>query len=271
MIYRKYWFWLIVVSVLMLVLERVAPWRREQKMLRPHLGQDVFWLVFNGYAYGLLFGAVLKAIPALNGQSMKSVLDGFGAGFRTVGELPLLVQALIYLVIADFIEYLVHNALHRWNWLWPIHRVHHSIHTMDWIGNFRFHWGELIVYSSAKYLPLALLGARYDAMLISWVTSLTIGHLNHSNLRISWGPLRYVLNSPRMHIWHHDKFPDNTAGYNFAVVFSLWDWLFGTAHMPLDSVPKALGFHKDEAYPDSLLTRFFVPYTRGVRAADAAS
>lgn len=30
--------------------------------------------------------------------------------------------------------------------------------------------------------------------------STLVGHLNHSNVPISWGPLRYVINSPKMHV-----------------------------------------------------------------------
>jgi sterol desaturase/sphingolipid hydroxylase (fatty acid hydroxylase superfamily) len=132
---------------------------------------------------------------------------------------------------------------------------------MDWLGNFRFHWMEIIIYKSVKYLPLALLGVRWEAILIAAVISTTIGNLNHSNLRISWGPLRYVLNSPCMHIWHHDRLPGNRVGRNFAIVFSLWDWLFGTAYMPRGEVPQALGFRGDESYPSGVLARMVEPFT----------
>ncbi len=74
-----------------------------------------------------------------------------------------------------------------------------------------------------------------------------------------------------MHIWHHDKHPNNRVGYNFAVVFSLWDWIFGTAHMPLDRVPRALGFAGDERYPDDPLVRFVAPYVSARRRAVSAS
>jgi sterol desaturase/sphingolipid hydroxylase (fatty acid hydroxylase superfamily) len=257
---RQYWFWLFCASLFVLALERVRPWRAQQKMLRPLLAQDFFWLVFNGYVWSIVAAFVLGVLPAGGNATVRQVLGGFARGISAVGTLPLLVQAILYLVAADFIEWCVHNALHRVGWLWPIHRVHHSIHTMDWIGSFRFHWGEHIVYRSIKFVPLALLGARYDAMLIAWVTSTAIGHLNHANLKISWGPFRYVLNSPMMHIWHHDRDPDNGVGYNFGIVFSMWDWIFRTAYMPAGKVPGALGFHGDERYPDSLWKRFLIPY-----------
>jgi|TARA_B110000116_G_C16561663_1_gene457840 hypothetical protein len=51
---NPYFFWLTLISVLSFVLERVVPWRRDQGMLRSQFGQDVFWLVFNGYYLGML-------------------------------------------------------------------------------------------------------------------------------------------------------------------------------------------------------------------------
>jgi len=42
---RGYFFWLLVISALCLVLERLWPWRREQRVLRRGFAQDLFALV----------------------------------------------------------------------------------------------------------------------------------------------------------------------------------------------------------------------------------
>jgi hypothetical protein len=47
---------------------------------------------------------------------------------------------------------------------WTFHKVHHSITTMDWIGNWRFHWIEIVVYKSLQWLPLAWLNASPEAI-----------------------------------------------------------------------------------------------------------
>ncbi len=258
--WNHYGFWLIVVSLGVLVLERLRPWRKGQPLIRPQLGQDIFWLVFNGYSWGLFVAFLFSSVPTGSGVPLSVTLNRFSGAFTFMSSTPLWVQVCVYLVLADFLEWCVHNLLHRVGWMWKIHRVHHSIHVMDWIGNFRFHWGELIIYKTLKYLPMTLLGARWDAILVVAVISTTIGNLNHANLNISWGPLRYILNSPRMHIWHHDRSPDRPAGYNFGVVLSVWDWIFGTAFMPMDRVPNRIGFRYDEQVSENLLMRFFVPF-----------
>ncbi len=257
----KYWFWLAALSAGCLAAERISPWRKEQKLARPEFVQDLFWLAFNGYFFAFVFGPVLRVINSGMDGLFVAAFHARANAVRFVAGQPLWAQFAAALVLADFIEWCVHNLLHRSNWLWRIHRVHHSIVIMDWIGNFRFHWGEIIIYNTFKYLPLALLGTRWQALLAAAVVSTAIGHLNHSNLNISWGPLRYVLNSPRMHIWHHEKEHRGKAGVNFAIVFSLWDWLFGTAYMPREALlPEAIGFKGQENVPAGLANRFFVPW-----------
>jgi sterol desaturase/sphingolipid hydroxylase (fatty acid hydroxylase superfamily) len=256
---KRYEFWLLAVSLGCLLAERVNPWRK-QKVLRQLFVQDVFWIFFNGYlfarlfhpGYTFLFGRLDSVYASLVGTKPQVI--------QLLASFPLWLQIPLFLILADFIEWCVHNALHRVGWLWKIHRVHHSIKVMDWIGNFRFHWLESIIYNLVKHLPLALLGARWETILIVAVFATTIGHLNHSNLAISWGPLRYVFNSAKMHIWHHEKELRGKAGVNFGIVLSIWDWLFGTAYMPLDKQPEEIGFSGEENFPDSLLWRLFLPF-----------
>ena len=125
---------------------------------------------------------------------------------------PLWVQFLVFFVLSDFLQWSVHNLLHRVPFLWTFHKVHHAIHTMDFIGNFRFHWFEIVVYKTAQWLPLALLGASPQAVFWVAVFGTFWGDLNHANLNVGLGPLGYVFNNPRMHLWHHDASDEGGRG-----------------------------------------------------------
>ena len=127
-------------------------------------------------------------------------------------------QFLVFFVLADLIQWTVHNMLHRVPVLWAFHKVHHSIHTMDFIGNFRFHWMEILVYKTAQWLPLVLLGASPGATFWVFVFTTFWGDLNHANLNVSLGPLGYVFNSPRMHLWHHDASDEGGTAKNLGIV-----------------------------------------------------
>lgn len=257
-------FGLLVVSVFCLVLERIWPWREQQKMLRRQFGQDLLWLLFNGHYAGIVVAHVAAflfawAMPAL--EEIRSL--------HLLSSWPLGLQFLAFFLLKDLIEWSIHNLLHRVPWLWEFHKLHHSIEELDWIGNFRFHWMEIVVYQGLTYLPLVILGVDGYVILIIAVVVTLIGHLNHSNLNISWGPLRYVLNSPRMHVWHHDyDWPENRPhGVNFGIAHSIWDWLFGTAYWPSphDSPaqqPGRLGFRGIDQFPRRLVDRFAYPVSK---------
>lgn len=257
----SYFFWLIAVSLFVFGLEKVRPWRRSQRALRRQFPQDLFWLIFNGHFAGYFIALATSSL-------LRWARPGFDdlEAVRLVASQPLWVQFAVFLVIKDLTEWGVHNLLHRVPSLWAFHKVHHSIEELDWIGNFRFHWMEIVVYRALTYVPLAVLGVDGRVILVIAVVTTLIGHLNHSNLRLAWGPLRYVLNSPRMHIWHHDRdLPaDRSKGVNFGVALSVWDWLFGTAWWPSPSErpeqqPARLGFNGIDRYPRRSIDRLLFP------------
>lgn len=259
-IYLQYYFWLIGISLLVFLLERIRPWRREQKILREGIWQDLFWLVFNGHFLGLLLAMVTGDLVQLLNTALFNLGLPVPESLALAAHFPVWLQFIIFFLVKDFVEWNIHRMLHRVPWLWEFHKLHHSIRDMDWIGNFRFHWGEVIVYKTLSYLPLTVLGVDGGVILAIAVIGTLMQDLNHANLRLHWGPLRYVLNSPAMHIWHHDAEMHGKGGQNFGIVLSVWDWMFGTVYWPKDQEePKELGFAEIRAYPKGLISRFAWP------------
>ncbi|MBN2530477.1 MAG: sterol desaturase family protein [Deltaproteobacteria bacterium] len=251
-------FRVLMICLSVLALERARPWRKEQQWRRPQFYQDIFWFALNAFGLSFIFGDVFRVIA----RGLKTILALFSdvashPGLLASFSLPL--QIVLALVILDFVEWCIHNLLHRIPFLWRIHRLHHSIHHMDWMGNFRFHPFEILVYFTIRYIPALLLGASKDAAIWAGSISLLIGNLNHSNLKLSFGPLRYILNSPMMHIWHHDAHPSKPAGVNFGITLSIWDWIFTTAYMPKNAIPQRLGFAADKRYPEAVWKRLLSP------------
>jgi sterol desaturase/sphingolipid hydroxylase (fatty acid hydroxylase superfamily) len=101
----------------------------------------------------------------------------------------------------------------------------------------------------------------WRVMLFIAVFGTLIQHLNHANIRFDWGPLRFVLNSPMMHVWHHDMELHGKGGQNFGIVLSVWDWVFGTVYWPKKvDQPEELGFEGMNRYPRGLIPRFAYPF-----------
>lgn len=247
-----YWLWLAFVSLAFVAAERLWPRRPSQRMLRTGIWTDVGYVVLNGHFVGIALA--LAAAPLERG--FRSLLDGAGltVDLAVARGWPFAVQLAVAFVVLDLVQWCIHNMLHRVPWLWEIHKVHHSIEELDWLGSLRFHWGEAVIYKTLQYVPLALLGFDPLALFAVAVAGTIIGHGNHSNLRLDLGPLKYVLNGPEMHQWHHVHPDVGPANKNFAINLALWDWLFGTAHLPKDkSAPQRLGFVDIERFPRSLL------------------
>ena len=87
-IYLQYYFWLVAISLFCFSLERLAPWRRRQKVLRRGIWQDLFWLVFNGHVLGLIL--------ALVGWSGLDML-------RAAGARVFITAALTLVAVAQFV------------------------------------------------------------------------------------------------------------------------------------------------------------------------
>ena len=260
---RGYFFWLLIISLFCFVLERVIPWREDQPAFRKQFGQDVFWLIFNGHFAGILIAYIAVFILNQINNWLNILNLPSPESLNLLSGSPFIVQFLIYFILSDFIEWLVHNLLHRIPWLWEFHKLHHSIIELDWIGNFRFHWMEIVIYKSIKYFPLIIMGVQGEIIFLIAIFATLIGHLNHSNIKADWGVLRYIFNSPRLHVWHHDVVLHKNGGQNFAIVFSMWDWIFGTIYYPADRfMPERLGFENMNGYPNGLIHRFIYPLNK---------
>ncbi|MEM1414287.1 MAG: sterol desaturase family protein [Myxococcota bacterium] len=255
---------LVAVSAFAFFLERIRPWRRDQALWREDFGLDAFYMVFNFFGFGLLGYVALSDVAAALVMDARRSL-GLAGALVDVSGLPHGVQLVLLFVLRDLVHYGIHRLLHRVPWLWRFHEVHHSVREMGFAAHLRYHPMETVVYRSLEYAPLALVGFGPGDFFVVHAFSLLVGHLNHANVSLPLGPLRYVLNSSRMHLWHHAKdLPEERmsahGGVNFGLTLSVWDHLFGTAHWPRDDAALELGFAGVERYPRGFFGHLWAPF-----------
>jgi sterol desaturase/sphingolipid hydroxylase (fatty acid hydroxylase superfamily) len=130
---------------------------------------------------------------------------------------------------------------------------------MGFAAHLRFHWMEKFIYNFIQYVPLAILGFGIEEVFAAHIIALTIGHFNHSNVNVPLGPLKYILNNPQMHIWHHAREIPNKYGANFGLSLSIWDYLFKTAWVPGNGRDIELGFKGDEKFPENFSRQLVWP------------
>ena len=256
-----YWMWLLGLAVIFSCAERLWPRRIHQRFWRNAIGLDLVYVILNGHFLGLILGwfsmPLSKGFTAfLNSHHLK-------LSFQIAKTWPILVQFFVALILIDFIQWCIHNLMHRIPLFWEFHKVHHSIMELDWLGSLRFHWVEVAIYKILQYPVLAFCGFNYQALFAIAIVSTFIGNYNHSNLRFNLGYLKYLFNSPEMHEWHHVHTKAGPTDKNFAINLSIWDWVFGTAYLPqlAGSSPTFLGFHDVEFFPRNLVQQELWPFS----------
>ncbi len=262
--WHNYFYMLIVLSLAVWALELLFPWRKNQGPFRKGFWLDAFYMFFNFFLFSLVAYNALSNVAV---EAFNDLLARFGITNLVainIANQPLWVQFLIMFVVADFIQWAVHVMLHRVDWMWRFHKVHHSVIEMGFAAHLRFHWMETIIYKSALYIPLTMIGFGIDDFFVLHAFTVLIGHLNHANVHITYGPFKYILNNPAMHIWHHAKTmpPSHPYGINFGISLSLWDYLFGTAHIPYDGRDIPLGFKDIEKYPQDFWGHMLAPFRK---------
>ena len=255
--WKNYFYWLIGVSVFFFALELLKPWRKEQPRFRKDFWLDFVYMFFNFFLFSLV---IYNAASNVFVDLFKDFLGLFGITNVVAIEIAswaMWLQLLVMFVVRDFIQWWVHRLLHWSPVLWEFHKVHHSVEQMGFAAHLRYHWMETIVYRFIEYLPLAMIGFGIDDFFIVHIISLSIGHFNHSNFTVNLGFLKYIFNNPAMHIWHHayEMPEDRKYGINFGISLSLWDYIFGTAHIPHTGRDIKLGFPGLEKFPKHFISQ----------------
>ncbi|MFN7326902.1 MAG: sterol desaturase family protein [Chitinophagales bacterium] len=260
----NFFYWLIAISVVVYLLELLFPWRKNQPALRQDFWLDSFYMFFNVFIFSLIGYAALSNVMV---ELFNDFLQGtFGISNLVaieIGSWPRWAQLLTLFLIRDFVQWNTHVILHKVPFLWRFHQVHHSVEQMGFAAHLRYHFMETFVYRTMEYLPLAMIGFGIQDFIVVHLFALTIGHLNHANIYLPLGPLKYLLNSPQMHIWHHAKeLPKGTSGVNYGITLSIWDYLFGTVWMPHDGRDIELGFEGVEKYPHGFFEQVVEPFKK---------
>jgi sterol desaturase/sphingolipid hydroxylase (fatty acid hydroxylase superfamily) len=267
----QYWKWdnyfygLLAISLVVWLLEIAFPWRKNQPIFRKDFWLDLFYLFFNFFILNLI---LVIALSNITEQFFNDFLSLFGLQLASIqlfslSDLSKPIALFLFFITSDFIQWNTHRLLHTIPFLWKVHKTHHSVKEMGFAAHFRYNWMEPIVYKTILYVPLMLVGgfSLEDVFIVHFV-SIAIGHLNHANLGWNYGFLKYVINNPKMHIWHHSKFLPNKNGVNFGISLSVWDYLFKTSFIPTDGRDIELGFDDENSFPKDFIKQELYPFKK---------
>lgn len=250
----------LVVGFLFVPLERFFPARKEQTVFRAEWQEDMFYYLVSSMLVQI-FGFITLA-PA-NYVNAQIPMDDIRIYIVT---LPFWVQVLIIMAATDFVQYWVHRAFHTFPVLWNFHAIHHSTKKMDWLAGARMHFIEIAVLRSLTALPMFTLGFKPEAIQAYLLIVYFYSSFIHANIGWRFGFVERFLVTPRFHHWHHGS--DRAAiDINYASHFPIYDWLFGTHHLPeTGDWPDQYGVIGDTV-PRGYWRQFMYPLSRRFRKA----
>lgn len=232
-----------------------APWWRKREIVT----DLVYWFFVPLFA-GVFRIALLVLVAAifLGIRDAGDLMAFYDSGHGPLSVLPLWVQGVLFMVLADFMMYWLHRMFHGGGF-WPYHAIHHSSEEVDWISAARFHPVNLVLGTIGVDVVLLLAGISPAVMI--WLGPLNIFHsaFVHANLNWDLGPFRYVVATPLFHRWHHTALEDG-GNTNFAGTFPLWDLMFGTFRMPQGRLPGHYGIPERASFPDGIAGQWAHPF-----------
>ncbi len=216
---------------------------------------DYRYLLLNAGLKAVLVTPLLLSSVAISHGILLVFTAIAGPPIAATPTMPLLVgYSLCVVLAADLGNYWSHRFHHEIPMLWQLHKVHHSAEVLNPATALRIHPLESLINAS---FTITLSGLVLGVFSYFWndvettkllglnvivlFTNLVSGNLRHSHIWFSYGrALEHIVSSPAQHQIHHS---DNPAHFNrnYAVHFSLWDWVFGSLYTTTPQ-PEALNF-----------------------------
>ena len=229
---------------------------RKQRVFRPGLLTDLTHILVNNAlsTVAVIALVVIAAIPVF-----------WIRRFDVVGGLPTEAAIVLAVALVALGNYWGHRLTHQVPFLWRFHSVHHSIEQMDWVASGRLHPLDQGFTQAFTIFPLFLLGygAGVFGGVAVFITLLAL--FQHANVRLRFPGLRWVINTPEWHHWHHAS-DDEARDKNFGL--PVVDKIFGTAYLPRGQRP--VGFGTRSPVPaDGYLRHLAYPFTSAAKVGAA--
>jgi sterol desaturase/sphingolipid hydroxylase (fatty acid hydroxylase superfamily) len=227
-----------------------------QKVFRRGLLTDLTHLLVNN-----LFTTVLVVVLVV----AAAIPTFWVRNLNLVAYLPRAFAVALAIVLVFVGNYWGHRLTHTVPFLWRFHAVHHSIEMMDWVAAGRLHPVDQAFTQAFTIMPLFLLGYGGGTFAGVAVFVALLAIFQHANVRLRFPGIRWIINTPEWHHWHHAVDPEaRDKNFGLPVV----DRIFGTAYMPKDKRPTGFGI-PDPVPQVGYVQHLAYPFTAKARAGRA--
>jgi len=244
---------IMAVAFAVVVLEQWFPERKEWRPEWSDVKADTAFM-------GIVQVALPRALVALGVVELSGWIFENAPSRLWPHDWPLAAQIVTMVLAVDFLRYWLHRACHYFAPLWRLHEVHHSPDILYALNVGRFHPFEKTLHFCLDTVPFVLLGVSPDVIAGYFLLYSVNGFFQHSNLRLRYGWLNYLVASAETHRWHHARDP-KAASCNFGNTTVVWDLLFGTWYLSKDKPIGEIGI-MDRTYPKGFWAQMFRPFRR---------
>ncbi|MGI9278300.1 MAG: sterol desaturase family protein [Endozoicomonas sp.] len=186
---------------------------------------------------------------------MSTPLIGFIAGWLVIFMFPNSSGALaetpfwLALGVIFFVQEFMHYWLHRWThekeWLWKIHRTHHTAEKLNTGVIWRYNVFWTLLLPQVWMLPFMIYFGLGIPCVVAGMMTFFGNMLTHTAFRWdlwlrkkmpwsepAWRVLEKVITLPDTHHAHHAWGPGSNLNGNYATTLFIFDTVFGTAKIP---------------------------------------
>ena len=183
---------------------------------------DKRWRIYAGSLNALNLAVVVAAGYLFNGWIGSHSLLKLGDQSGVLGG------SLLTFIVASFVAYWYHRAIHASNRLWRwVHQLHHSPARIEALTAFYLHPLDALAATLLNaVVAYFLLGVSAPAAGLALLYVTLFNLIAHADMRTPWW-LGFLVQRPEMHRIHHER---GVHANNYGL--PLWDLLFGTWRNP---------------------------------------
>lgn len=224
------WYIMAQVSVLIVVFfEELIPRNKANSLFRDHQS-------WNDIGHMLLFKLVFRPLVWMLALWFIGFASHHLPHLERVwpSRWPVALQFLALLAVFDLVGYGYHRTLHRYDWMFAFHSLHHDTENMHVLKSNRLHVGEEVINFMLLVPAMILLGCPTGMMIWLGMWEVFEGNLSHSNVDQRFPRwFHYLVRTIDVHYIHHSA-DGRQMNSNFGG-FPIWDIVFGTYLHPFDN------------------------------------
>lgn len=191
----------------------------------------------------IIYAAFVLTVGAFCSAAIYKIVPFEMRILKDLSPLQVVLYALAYVSLNDFLFYWYHRAQHKWLALWSLHELHHSDAELNVISSYRTYWLDYPAQTVLVNAPVIfVLGFHQTGVMLAVAILIFFLMFSHANMKLDLGWMSRVVVGPQVHRIHHSRLPQH-RDKNLAQVWPIYDILFGTYYHPAPGEYPPTGTH----------------------------